>query len=110
ATVSARLLDSVYVRQFSQSEAGGIPGLVGKPLGGSAAYRNETVWYDPLSVTPFVAKCTRPVEGVAPGADCLRVAPLADRNLAVFTFPEAVLPHWRLFDAAVEEALAPYRR
>lgn len=110
ALASARLLDSVYVHQFSQAETSGYPGLVGKPLTGPAAYRTETVWYDPLSVNPFVAKCTPPVDPRAGEATCLRVAQLSDRNLAIFTFPETALRDWRGFDAAVEAALAPLRR
>ena len=110
AIASARLLDSVYVHQFTQAEASGYPGLVGKPLSGPAAYWNETVWYDPLSVNPFVVKCAPPVDPATPGASCLRVAPLTDHNLAIFTFPETVLRNWRHFDTAVEAALAPLRR
>jgi len=110
AIASARLLDAVYVHQFTRAEVSGYPGLVGKPLSGPAAYRLETVWYDPLSVNPFVAKCTPPVDPAEGDAVCLRVAPLGDRNLAIFTFPEAALRDWREFDAAVEAALAPLRR
>lgn len=110
AIVSARLLDSVYVHQFSDQEVRGAAGLVGKPLVGGTDNRSETVWYDPLAMTPFVARCLAPLQGESSPHDCLRVAPLSDYNLAILTFPNDLLAHWREIDPVIEGALAPLRR
>src|SRR5690606_17686746 len=75
ARASARLLDGVYLHMFEKGEVAGPPGLIGKPLKQSEGYETETVWYDPLSADPFVAKCSAPIK---PGArsQCLRVVHL----------------------------------
>lgn len=99
---SARLLDSVYVHQFAAEQKTGVPGLVGKPLADNSGYTGETVWYDPLSPDPFVAKCMAPVGGVESRQTCLRTVALSDRNIAVLTFAPALLQDWRDLDAALE--------
>src|SRR5690606_24636450 len=107
---SANLLDSVYLHQFADAQLQGPPGLVGKPLAGDAGTIGETVWYDPLSPMPFVAKCAVPV---APGTGektCIRTVQLSDRNTAVFAFEPSVLYNWRAFDETVEDWLAGLRK
>lgn len=96
---SATLLDGVYLHQFDDRQLSGPLGLVGKPLRASEGYAGEAVWYDALSANPFVAKCSAVV---ADGpAQCLRTVHLGPGIAAVYTFPEAVLSHWREFDAVV---------
>lgn len=107
---SSTLLDSVYLHQFAPEQLSGVPGLVGKPLQGDPGTANETVWYDPLSANPFVAKCTPPVSGSPLTRTCLRVMALSDRNTAVVSFDPAVLANWRNFDARIEDALMPLRK
>lgn len=109
ARTSATLLDSVYLLQFAQGELQAPPGLVGKPLEGDVGTRGETVWYDPLSPQPFVAKCMEPVMGEAEARNCLRVLQLSDRNLAIVSFPQGALANWRAFDAALEGAVSGFR-
>lgn len=110
ARTSAALLDSVYLHQFADAQLSGVPGLVGKPLENDSGTSGETVWYDPLSAHPFVAKCMAPVAQQASGRTCLRVLALSDRNTAIVSFELAVLTNWRNFDARIEEALAPLRK
>jgi hypothetical protein len=110
ARTSAHLLDTVYVHQFATEQVPGPPGLVGKPLNGDAGYGGETVWYDPLAATPFVAKCMAPVAGDASRKTCLRTVLLSDRNAAIFSFAPEVLENWRQFDATVEGWLEGLRR
>lgn len=110
ARTSAALLDSVYLHQFSRQQLSGPPGLVGKPLDLDAGTRGETVWYDPLSANPFVAKCMTPVHVGSDGRTCLRVFSLADRNTVTVTFDAAILAHWRDFDAGIETALDALRQ
>lgn len=106
---SAALLDDVYLHQFADDQLSGPIGLVGKPLHLDVGTRGETVWYDPLSANPFVAKCMLPVE-MRPGArSCLRVFSLSDRNTAIVTFDPTLLDNWRSFDAVVEDAIAMLR-
>ena len=94
---SARLLDGVYLHMFGTEEVAGPPGLIGKPLEASDGYSAETVWYDPISADPFVAKCSAPV--VANGrSTCLRVVYLAPALAAVYRFDADVLDNWRSFD------------
>lgn len=107
---SASLLDSVYLHQFAPSQLQGVPGLVGKPLAGDAGTSGETVWYDPLSATPFVAKCAVPVRMGTEQKTCIRTIQLADRNIAVLAFEPSVLANWRSFDATVEEWLRVLRK
>lgn len=107
---SANLLDSVYLHQFANSQLQGAPGLVGKPLAGDAGTSGETVWYDPLSATPFVAKCAAPVAMGTEQKTCIRTVQLSDRNTAIFAFEPSVLANWRAFDATVEEWLQGLRK
>lgn len=107
---SAGLLDSVYLLQFAPAQLQGAPGLVGKPLSGDAGTNGETVWYDPLSPTPFVAKCTAPIIMGTEQKTCIRTVQLSDRNTAVFAFEPSVLYNWRNFDSAVENIMAGLRK
>ena len=94
---SGALLDAVYLHQFAGETKGGIPGLVGKPLLAGEGYATETVWYDPLSPVPFVAKCAEAPEPSRPSR-CLRTVHLPNGLAAVLTFDADVLPAWKHFD------------
>jgi hypothetical protein len=104
ARPSSRLLDGVYLHKFLPDQLSGPPGLVGKPLSGNDGFENETVWYDPLSADPFVAKCSAPV---TPGAAerCLRTVYLGPGIAAVYTFDADMLASWRRFDAELQPLL-----
>lgn len=94
---SAGLLDAVYLHLFEPGQLEGPAGLVGKPMRAEGGYAGETVWYDPLSGAPFVAKCGAPLrEGGA--SRCLRAVHLAPGIGAVYLFDFDVLGHWRDFD------------
>lgn len=97
ARASSALLDAVYLHQFEDGVVGGIPGLVGKQLAARGGYKDETVWYDPLSPVPFVAKCAK---AVVPGQPdlCLRTIHLQSGLAAVLSFDASALPAWRNFD------------
>jgi hypothetical protein len=101
---SEKLLDGVYLHMFGTDELTGPPGLVGKPLRAEGGYAAETVWYDPISADPFVAKCGAPV---APGAEplCLRTVHLAPGIAAVYAFGADLLPNWRDFDPEMQRRL-----
>jgi hypothetical protein len=101
---SSALLDGVYLHQFSEETLTGIAGLVGKPLLDSDGFAGESIWYDPLSANPFVAKCMEPVEAGAP-AQCLRTVYLSSGIAAVYAFDAAALRSWRQFDAEMEKWL-----
>ncbi|RYE73817.1 MAG: hypothetical protein EOP19_28815 [Hyphomicrobiales bacterium] len=103
---SAGLLDGVYLHQFQPVEISEGPvGLIGKPLENREGFKGETVWYDPLSADPFVAKCVAPVaEGTA--ARCLRAVYLGPGLAAVYAFGADVLENWRKFDPEIRAALA----
>jgi hypothetical protein len=101
---SASLLDGVYLHQFQQAQLSGPAGLIGKPLQATDGYEGETVWYDPLTSSPFVAKCQAPVnEGVA--GKCLRTVYLGSGLAAVYAFDDDVLSNWRKFDAELHPIL-----
>lgn len=98
ARPSAGLLDGVYLHQFMPNEVAGPVGLVGKPLYPGNGFEGETVWYDPLSGNPFVAKCIEPVDGSG-AAQCLRTVILESGIGAIYSFSAEALPGWREFDA-----------
>jgi hypothetical protein len=104
ARPSARLLDGVYIHQFMSEELSGPPGLIGKPLLGKDGFETETVWYDPLSAQPFVAKCGAPV---VPGASarCLRIVHLGSSIAAIYAFDAEILANWRRFDQEMQPLL-----
>ena len=97
ARSSATLLDTVYLHQFSDETLPGPAGLVGKPLLAANENARETVWYDPLAPSPFVAKCQASVTPDAP-ARCLRTVSLSSGLVAVFSFEATALEGWRTFD------------
>ncbi|QYO75123.1 hypothetical protein [Devosia salina] len=97
ARSSGALLDAVYLHQFADATIGGTPGLVGKPLRAIDGYAGETVWYDPLSPSPFVAKCAAAPERSR--ADrCLRTIHLPNGLAAVLSFDAEALKGWKRFD------------
>lgn len=102
---SASLLDGVYLHQFVGDEPSGPAGLIGKTLAGTEGSTGETVWFDPISADPFVAKCAAPVAPEAPSR-CLRSVRLAPGLAAVYVFDAEVLENWRRFDAQMRETLA----
>lgn len=97
ARASSALLDAVYLHQFADDVAGGIPGLVGKPLLAADGYAGETVWYDPLSPAPFVAKCATAPDPSRPDR-CIRTIHLPNGLAAVLNFDAQALAAWKQFD------------
>lgn len=98
ARPSASLLDGVYLHQFDAIDVAGAPGLIGKPLVGSAGFEDETVWYDPISADPFVAKCIDPLAPREAGR-CLRTVVLPNGIAVIYSFSAEALASWRSFDA-----------
>lgn len=101
---SAALLDGVYLHQFGDKQVSGPVGLVGKPMTAGDGYDGETVWYDPLTPNPFVAKCEAPVAATTTGK-CLRTVYLGSGIAAVYSFDTDVLESWRRFDAELHPLL-----
>lgn len=101
---SATLLDGVYLHQFMPEQLSGPVGLVGKPLNAAEGFENETVWYDPLASSPFVAKCQAPIVADRPG-HCLRAVYLGPGIAAIYGFDDDVLGNWRKFDAEMHPLL-----
>ncbi|MEO6012419.1 MAG: hypothetical protein ABIQ30_02395 [Devosia sp.] len=100
ARPSASLLDGVYLHQFMPEQLVGPPGLIGKPLIAKEGFENETIWYDPLSAAPFVAKCLAAVADGAHGR-CLRTVYLGAGIAAVYSFDDDLLASWKQFDARI---------
>lgn len=98
---SASLLDAVYLHLFLPDQIQGPPGLVGKPLRPTEGFAGETVWYDPLSAQPFVAKCMAPVEDGG-RETCVRTVMINDTLGAVYSFDRTALADWRAFDPAMK--------
>jgi hypothetical protein len=101
---SASLLDGVYLHEFQAAQLTGPPGLIGKPMSAAEGYANETVWYDPITASPFVAKCQTPIVKGQPG-HCLRTVYLGPGMAAVYGFDDDVLINWRRFDAVMHPLL-----
>lgn len=105
ALPSAKLLDSVYAHNFTDTTVTGPAGLIGKPLKPVDGFQNETVWYDPLTLNPFVAKCMAPI-GDQASPRCLRTVYLEGGVALTLDFSASLLTHWRQFDAALQDALS----
>jgi hypothetical protein len=101
---SASLLDGVYLHQFQPEQVSGPVGLVGKPMSATEGYGRETVWYDPLNSSPFVAKCQAPIAADQPGR-CLRAVYLGPGVAAIYSFDDDLLASWKKFDAALHPLL-----
>lgn len=99
---SAQLLDQVYTHAFASTQLSGPIGLVGKPLTGDPGLAGEMVWYDPISIDPFVAKCAA---GPGPETHCLRTIGLKGGIAIVLDFDAKLLPDWKAFDPALSRAL-----
>lgn len=97
ARSSARLLDAVYLHQFLPEQLEGPLGLIGKPLRDGDGFQNETVWYDPLTADPFVAKCVAPVSENMP-AICVRTIDINNTISVTYAFDQEILHQWRDFD------------
>ena len=97
ALASAKLLDTVYLRQFSTDENKVIKGLIGKPLKPITGYKGETVFYDPISANPFVAKCIDPVIKNE-SKKCIRTVDISNNLSATYSFDFDILNYWRQFD------------
>jgi len=103
-TPSAALLDGVYLHEFKTDQLTGPPGLIGKPLQAEEGFESETIWYDPLTSSPFVAKCAAPIVADA-AARCLRTVNLGPGIAAIYSFDSDVLANWRKFDAEMHPLL-----
>jgi hypothetical protein len=101
ARTSASLLDSVYLHQFADDTLEGVPGLIGKPMRQGDGFNDESVWYDPLSPNPFVAKCL-PENG---RSQCVRTVYLPSGIAAIYAFDAEGLSLWRSFDEQMGEWL-----
>ena len=102
---SSRLLDSVYALRFKSDEIRGVRGLVGKPLKPEDGFENETVWYDPISTDPFVAKCLDLGADSAPPL-CIRTVQISPSLILTYQFYADQLVHWQKFDTIMEPFLA----
>ncbi|VAW17295.1 hypothetical protein MNBD_ALPHA12-457 [hydrothermal vent metagenome] len=100
AQPSSYLLDTVYLRQFSPLQENGVSGLIGKPLNPKEGFENETVWYDPISTRPFVAKCLG-ANINSPEASCLRTVQLTSQLAIIYRFDVDLLAYWKNFDATM---------
>ncbi|MBU1174348.1 MAG: hypothetical protein KKH72_03015 [Alphaproteobacteria bacterium] len=105
ARPSSVLLDSVFLQRFSDTEKKGMPGLIGKPLTGGDGYDGETVWYDPISIHPFAAKCDAPLSDKDEGR-CIRTIELDSGLAAILGFAAPRLADWREMDAPLTAFLA----
>jgi hypothetical protein len=103
-TPSASLLDGVYLHEFKSDQLSGPPGLIGKPLQAEEGFESETIWYDPLTSSPFVAKCAAPIIANA-APRCLRTVYLGPGLAAIYSFDGDVLGNWRKFDAEMHPLL-----
>jgi len=103
AQSSAYLLDQVYLHRFAADEVPGPPGLIGKPLRAEEGFQGETVWYDPLSPRPFVAKCADAAATMPRG--CLRTVRVPGGLAITYAFSERLLGDWMRFDEAMNPFL-----
>lgn len=105
ARASDRLLDSVYLHLFELKQLDGPVGLIGKPLKPVDGFQNETVWYDPISANPFVAKCT-PILDDPAKSTCMRTILINDQVSATYVFDAEALKQWKQFDVQANRWLS----
>jgi len=97
---SAQLLDTVYLHRDNTPHLTADTGLVGKNLLAKDGYQTETVWYDPISPNPFVAKCAQQIT-LTDHPICLRTLILPSGIAVTLVFEERALRHWRIMDQAL---------
>ena len=103
---SAARLAAVYARFFIGEPWAGPAGLQGRRLSPKSGYADEVIWHEPGAVRPFVARCF-PLAAGDPAKMCLRDV-VHGTLLVTVRFPEAMLDHWRDFDAALDGRLAAW--
>jgi hypothetical protein len=108
AAPSAYLLDSLYIHNFAPGRSDQMYGLVVKKLKNEAGFEDETVWYDALSATPFVAKCLEEKVAVERAKNCITTVLVNKRVSALIQFEKAILPHWRQFSVALNKQMAEF--
>ena len=100
AQPSAYLLNDAYVPRFSEKQINDIKGLVGKPLKAEDGYAGETVWYEPVSANPFVAKCID-LQGNSTALNCLRTIRLNSKLSLTYQFSQNNLEYWQKIDKVI---------
>ena len=95
AAPSAYLLDKLYIHNFDETEPLQQFGLVVKNLRAKDGFEDETVWYDALSASPFVAKCLEEKVGSSHKTSCISTMLVNKRVSALIQFDGELLPYWR---------------
>ncbi|GLQ18748.1 hypothetical protein [Maritalea porphyrae] len=106
AAPSAYLLDSLYIHNFAPGPSDQRFGLVVKKLRNEAGYEDESIWYDALSASPFVAKCLNEEAANTNAKNCITTVLVNKRVSALIQFEQSLMPYWRPFSVAMERRLA----
>jgi hypothetical protein len=106
---SAARLASVYLRYFAadppdESLAPPVDGLVARRFVASSPYADETLYFEPGSVHPFVARCFPRAEGDQRRL-CLTEIGFGKSLVAAIRFPPALLADWRHLQDACRSLL-----
>lgn len=107
---SAARLASVYVRFFAPGEpdaatAPPVDGLIVRRFVAGSPYADETLYFEPGAVHPFVARCFPRASGDARNL-CLTEIALGRGLVAAIRFPPALLADWKSLATALAEFLA----
>lgn len=106
AAPSAYLLDSLYIHNFAAGPSEQQYGLVVKKLRNESGFEDEKIWYDALSVNPFVAKCLTEEVANENAKNCITTVLVNKRVSALIQFEENLMPYWRPFMVAMQRRLA----
>jgi hypothetical protein len=106
---SAARLASVYLRYFAadppdESLAPPVDGLVARRFVAGSPYADETLYFEPGSVHPFVARCFPRAEGDERRL-CLTEIGFGKNLVAAIRFPPALLADWRRLQDACRDLL-----
>lgn len=107
---SAARLASVYVRFFAPGEpeaalAPPVDGLVARRFVAGSPYADESLYFEPGAVHPFVARCFPRASGDARNL-CLTEIALGRGLVAAIRFPPTLLAEWKSLATALAEFLA----
>ena len=95
---STTRLPTIYSRHFTGPPVSGPGHLIGRRMAADSPYRDEMVYYQPRSETPFVVRCLAQATPEIP-ATCIREVAIGQGLTMIYRFNRAWLRDWSRIEA-----------